>query len=390
MIGNCTKPPRNRSRVMAPFPQDCLLTCMIAEFCLLEQLLPHGPDHPFAATMLSHFDKLKTPPKSVRQYPALVDQVRRFTDRCYSHVRIWDLWEAWSNENFVSSSERAALDEIEPFDEWEEFALFGRHYFVIHASATLRAKQTTGPSMHNVEYSQENIKKLQVSVTKQDVQISKRRFGEALTIKDPTGAAYGIHLMGLGMTGRAETCDMYSLNGQVDMPAFPITGPIPRMCHSLTDLGEYGVLLVGGRTSPANALSDCWILRRGPSCHWVPASSLPVPLFRHSTVRLRGSSLALVVGGKTGPSTISEGCYMFHASKGWLRCEILGEAPAPVFGAILYNSPCRLQSNVFAGLLAGGIGQDGLISSNKYKWQLDANTSQVSRTSGPAIKICYV
>ena len=30
-------------------------------FCLLEQHLPDGPDHPFARTMLAHFQKLKTP-----------------------------------------------------------------------------------------------------------------------------------------------------------------------------------------------------------------------------------------------------------------------------------------------------------------------------------------
>ncbi|KAK7747003.1 tRNA methyltransferase ppm2 [Diatrype stigma] len=34
-----------------------------AEFCLLEQILPDGPDHPFAQTMLHHFEKLKTPLK---------------------------------------------------------------------------------------------------------------------------------------------------------------------------------------------------------------------------------------------------------------------------------------------------------------------------------------
>ena len=30
-------------------------------FCLLEQHLPDGRDHPFAQTMLKHFDKLRTP-----------------------------------------------------------------------------------------------------------------------------------------------------------------------------------------------------------------------------------------------------------------------------------------------------------------------------------------
>lgn len=31
-----------------------LLTCPTAEFCLLEQILPDGPGHPFAQSMIAH------------------------------------------------------------------------------------------------------------------------------------------------------------------------------------------------------------------------------------------------------------------------------------------------------------------------------------------------
>ncbi|OAA44357.1 Leucine carboxyl methyltransferase family [Metarhizium rileyi] len=347
-----------------------------AEFCLLEQLLPHGPDHPFAATMLSHFEKLRTPPKSVSKYPTLAKQTSRFMDRGYSKVNTWDLWEAWSDEQFVSSSERKVLDDIEPFDEWEEFALFGRHYFILHASNSHQEEKTPPPPSY-IE-SPEKGGVFHVSVVKHDVkQMSKRRFGDVLAVTNPTGAVYAVHLMGLGPTGREESCDIYSLDGQTDMPAVPMSGPLPRMCHTLTDLGDYGVLLVGGRTSPANALSDCWILNKGSSCHWVPASNIPIPLFRHAAIRLHGSSLALIMGGKTGPSTISKNCYVFHATKGWLQCEVIGEAPVLLFGAVLCNAPGRLKSDgTFAGLLAGGIGLDGLINSKKYTWHLDIKNSQ--------------
>ncbi|KFG83237.1 Leucine carboxyl methyltransferase family [Metarhizium anisopliae] len=348
-----------------------------AEFCLLEQLLPNGPDHPFAATMLSHFDKLKTPPKSVSKYPTLAKQVSRFTGLGYTNINIWDLWEAWSSAKFVSSSERSALDNIEPFDEWEEFVLFGRHYFILHASATHQQEKIPFSPKYNHKEPCEKESIFPVSMVKHDVQTSKRRFGDILAITDPTGAAYAVHIMGLGTAGREESHDIYSLDGKMDMPIVPIAGPPPRMCHSITDLGDYGMLLVGGRTSPANTLSDCWVLHKGPLCKWVPTSSLPIPLFRHAAIRLRGSSLALIVGGKTGPSAISEDCYVFHATKGWSKCAILGEAPGPLFGAVLCNSPARLASGgIFTGLLAGGIGQDGLISSKKYRWKLDNNDSQ--------------
>ncbi|KHN97835.1 Leucine carboxyl methyltransferase 2 [Metarhizium album ARSEF 1941] len=328
--------------------------------------------------MLSHFDKLKTPPKSVSKYPTLAKQVSRFRGLGYSKIDIWDLWEAWSSETFISDSERAALDDKEPFDEWEEFVLFGRHYFILHAVASHQESEITVSSEfhHTKPLEKESI--FYVSVAKRGAETSKRRFGDVLAITDPTGAAYAVHIMGLGTSGRRESYDIYSLDGKMDMPIVPITGPLPRMCHSITDLGDYGVLLVGGRTSPANALSDCWILNKGLSSQWVPTSSLPIPLFRHAAICLRGSSLALILGGKTGPSVISEDCYVFDVTKGWSKCDILGDAPGPLFGAVLCNSPrTRPDSeDSFTGLLAGGIGQDGLISSRKYTWKLDFPNSK--------------
>ena len=147
----------------------------------MEQILPHGPDHPFAKTMLSHFDKLKTPPKSVGQYPTLESQRHRFQSRGWRHVDIWDLWEAWSSDYFLSSAERVALDQVEPFDEWEEFMLFARHYFIIHAAATQvddeHSSQATAPAA-NPGYAAAD-----VEVTCHQVNAPRRRFGDVLTTK---------------------------------------------------------------------------------------------------------------------------------------------------------------------------------------------------------------
>jgi tRNA wybutosine-synthesizing protein 4 len=114
-----------------------------AQFCLLEQILPDGPDHPFAKTMLSHFDKLNTTLKSVHKYSTLPDQTKRFMTRGWKSVRAWNLWQAWADEEFLTSSDRQKLDEIEPFDEWEEFALFAGHYCLIHARTSSSGSSST-------------------------------------------------------------------------------------------------------------------------------------------------------------------------------------------------------------------------------------------------------
>lgn len=344
-----------------------------SEFCLLEQLLPHGPDHPFARTMLNHFDKLNTPPKSVRQYPTLSRQIDRFTSRGFQEAKIWDLWQVWSSEDFVSGAERASLDEIEPFDEWEEFVMFGRHYFIIHASTSSKYKKE---SLQRRNDSVRQSINTQVSVVK-TVQEPKRRFGDAFAVRNPTGGRLVINLFGLGTCGREGSCDIYSLDGQADVPLLPTTGPTPRMCHTVTGLGDYGILLVGGRSSPANALSDCWIFKKGSSCRWKPTHNLPLPLFRHSTIRLPGTHLALVAGGKTGASNISENIYVFHVSKGWLKCKILGVKPWPTFGGILCNTPNTVaRKGVYTGLIAGGIGLEGRINQRVYEWHLELKQLQ--------------
>lgn len=95
------------------------LTFSVAEFCLLEQILPDSATHPFAQTMVAHFQKLSTPIKSVSTYLTVHQQHTRFRDRGWSTVRAQSLWSAWSDESFLTADDRRALNGLEPFDEWE-------------------------------------------------------------------------------------------------------------------------------------------------------------------------------------------------------------------------------------------------------------------------------
>ncbi|KAI8154665.1 tRNA wybutosine-synthesizing protein 4 [Colletotrichum sp. SAR 10_70] len=154
-----------------------------AEFCLLEQILPDGPDHPFAHTMLKHFNKLNTPIKSVYRYPSVASQEARFETLGWSAAESWTLWEAWANDLFMTSEERRALDVVEPFDEWEEFALFASHYVVILAS--------TFGSDHGRHISQKpgdsTIPSYQthMNLSKYEANRGHRRFGAAMLVENP-------------------------------------------------------------------------------------------------------------------------------------------------------------------------------------------------------------
>ena len=111
-----------------------------ARFCLLEQYLPDGAEHPFAQRMLDDFNKGGTPLISIMKYSSLVDQKERFLRRGFSAARVRNLWALWQDSSFLTEHERTLLDKVEPFDEWEELALFAGHYFVLEADTTADAE----------------------------------------------------------------------------------------------------------------------------------------------------------------------------------------------------------------------------------------------------------
>lgn len=320
--------------------------------------------------MLSHFNKLKTSLQSVHQYPDVNSQRHRFQERGWGTVNIWDLWEAWNDDHFLSSPERTALDEVEPFDEWEEFVLFARHYFVMHAKASPSGVTDVKGDDKAVRLT------VDLNITCHASSAPKRRFGASIVVTNPEGQDYAVHTFGMGSSGRVASYDVYTLGGtSVPLSLSPL-GPSARVSHTLTDLGSFGVLLTGGRASPTNVFSDCWLFKKD-SGSWEKAEGLPLPLFRHSAVRLKGSSLALVFGGRTDPSHVSPDYFVFHPSKGWLKCATSGCVPEPTFGAVAIASS-RSSSGTFTGLLSGGILRTGLINHQAYRWKLDITGSSVS------------
>jgi tRNA wybutosine-synthesizing protein 4 len=326
--------------------------------------------------MLKHFDKLNTTLKSVHKYPNLEAQERRFSSRGWSSVRTWTLWEAWQEDIFQTSAERLALDDIEPFDEGEELALFASHYFVLYAqssaSSLLLPPRCPPPSLCQIP-------SLNVPIAFFEApQKAARRFGAAMNIRNSIGERFSAHLMGVGTSGRLRSCDIYGMGDSAMSPTIDQYGPPTRMCHATQDLGDFGALLIGGRTSPSKPLADCWLFRGGFNS-WERAHTLPNPLFRHSSVRLGDSSLVLLAGGKTSLSVMSKDYLLYSPEKGWLACELIGEViPPNTIGPVLSCfSGDSMSKTTFRGLLAGGMLQDGVINTEAFVWELTVTESHV-------------
>ncbi|KAI5864157.1 LCM-domain-containing protein [Durotheca rogersii] len=345
-----------------------------AEFCLLEQIIPDGDDHPFAKTMLSHFEKLKTPLKSVFTYPDLRDQRVRFSSRGWSFVEANSLWQIWSDDRWLSAHERGRLDGVEPFDEWEEFALFCGHYCLVLAKTGPESPPTSRQTSNPRGDLNISLSSTQANFNEYSGARGQRRFGAVLKLRNSLGEEFLANTFGLGTNTRLRSYDVYTKGPPVRDVTVSHTGPGGRMCHTITSLGHHGNLLVGGRTSPSTAMRDCWVLDKGTNA-WKRTNDLPLPLYRHGITRLGRSSLALLVGGKSDSLTIFDGCLLYQPGSGWTECEMLGSEYVPVFGCLLASSreatfsaaDSRVQ---FHGILAGGISRNGTVASQILRWIL--------------------
>ena len=326
--------------------------------------------------MTDHFDKLSTPIKSVKTYPTIQNQHSRFKSRGWSNLRLHSLWSAWSDEYFLSPEDRRRLDQVEAFDEWEEFALFASHYLLLHAKNYGEESAACPKSAHCSGIPTTEAPTAYKQLTGQR---GLRRFGAAMVVEDAFGRQNIMNCMGLGSTTRLPSYDVYKAEDSSWSVDIQPEGPSSRMCYTLTDIG-HGTLMVGGRLSPSRAIQDCWLFKKD-SFQWEPTWALPVPLYRHSACRLAGSSAALVLGGKTSAANVSDMILVYHPGKGWMICSVQGLIqPKPVFGAVLICSESHPQdSPVFTGFLIGGMSDDGVVQTQILAWRLVIHDDQASQ-----------
>ena len=358
-------------------------------FCLLEQHLPDGPDHPFARTMLAHFDKLKTPLHTI----GTMEQMKqRFVNASWPEtaVEMHSLWELWSEPTFLSPEQRRILDSIEPFDEWEEFALFASHYFLLLAERKADTDYTFKPYRHsltanrasaipsaarNSTVSPEVDPEYRLNVKEFTGSQVPRRFGALIppAARGQDGDAIGLHA-GLGTQERLDDCDTYSWFET----AQPIDGPPMRlglMCHTITRLGgTNNCMVVGGRTSPDRALADCWLRQDGV---WQKVQSLPEARYRHCAVPLRlpteprPAHTLMVYGGRTGDGHVLDEWLLWTGESGWTNLRVVGDHPCARFGAAMITD----HREGISGVIVGGMTSAGRVLNDFWHWNLQPDMS---------------
>ena len=166
--------------------------------------------------MLRHFEKLNSTLRSVLRFPSLEDQRRRFLSAGWQDVQVRSLWSLWSDDEFLSTAERLAVDKIEPFDEVEEFALFASHYFLLLARTKplqhLAERTVVGNPHYPANQDEMPANKLAIVYSPYPKGQGYRRFGAAYSADGYNVYNHGGH----GTQGRLKTSDLYAAEARSD------------------------------------------------------------------------------------------------------------------------------------------------------------------------------
>ncbi|KAF2861839.1 LCM-domain-containing protein [Piedraia hortae CBS 480.64] len=358
-----------------------------SRFCLLEQHLPDGADHPFARTMLAHFEKLGTPLKAIG---TMEEMRRRFIDAGWPErgVQIQSLWKLWSDPAYLTPEQRRSLDDVEPFDEWEEFALFGSHYFHLVAELTPppRPPKDLKEQTSHLSLASHPSSSTPSKPAEQPLQAPMlpgkavfRRYAAVVpaTSEISEGEAVGL-LGGLGTQERLTDCDTYARTEDL----LPIQGPPMRtglVCHTITRLGgTSNCIMAGGRTSPDKASAECWLRQDGL---WRKVQSLPEGRYRHCAAPLRlptdprPAHTVLLFGGKTSNGHVLDEWLLWLGEEGWRHIPVVGDAPPARFGAAMITNAREGVS----GVLIGGMTSSGRVLNDFWHWSLEPDLTLYCR-----------
>ena len=280
--------------------------------------------------------------------------------------------------------ERIILNDVEPFDEWEEFVLFASHYFLLLAANT-SSSTSSGPSYQGHLWDPKHgilanlpMEKPLALHCKAFPSSYRRRFGALAPLSQN---AFGHH-GGLGLQTRLSTTDVYMLPGKsalgsasmavLDKRCKRLKLIEPRTYHTITSC-HVGFLVAGGRASPDQVYQDCWLSENDL---WQKVEDLPMPLFRHcaTTIALENSSRStdnaiLFYGGKTGTSHVSNQWLLWRKGVGWVTIPVTGQHLKPRFGAVLQRTGFR------RGILLGGMANNGKILSEAWEWMISGDAS---------------
>lgn len=256
-----------------------------SHFLILEQLMPSGENHPFAKRMINHFKKMEAPLQCVHTYPTIEDQISRFKSLGYNEVNARDLLGCWE---LVPPKLRIRVEQVEAFDEWEEFIFFGQHYINLHAT------NQRGVEVYPFQY-KPLYQNLSVTNSKyyfeihQEVPHIQRKFHSCFELGEAKFLTSG--------TNQARLADTVSLMSCVHPVHTPSTFKARVSAASITVNNR--AFLIGGRRVPGMGIDEVWeFLQNGERYEWRQRNPMNEGRVKHTVTQYEDG--VLVYGGSDG------------------------------------------------------------------------------------------
>ncbi|XP_057577899.1 tRNA wybutosine-synthesizing protein 4 [Hippopotamus amphibius kiboko] len=341
-----------------------------ALFIVYEQMRPRDA---FGEFMQQHFRQLNSPLHGLDHFPDAEAQQQRFLQAGWTACRAMDMNEFY--RCFLSAEERRRVENLEPFDEFEEWHLKCAHYFILAASRgeALSHILVFPPSemFPRIDPASPSGVFPASVVTGDSRGPDLKRYGHASVLLSPGlilsaggfGEQEGRHCRVSKFHLLSRYCDFEWRGNQIHScgTGAPWDG---RLYHTMTRLSDTQVLVLGGRLSPVTpALGTLHLLfcnseDNNPEDLNItvtkvgPEEDSTLSCWRHSTteVSYENQKYLFVYGGRSvAEPVLSDWRFLHVGTMAWVRIPVEGEVPEGRHS----HSACSWQGGA---LIAGGLG----------------------------------
>ncbi|XP_032712583.1 tRNA wybutosine-synthesizing protein 4 [Lontra canadensis] len=340
-----------------------------AIFVTYEQMRPHDA---FGQVMQQHFRQLSSPLHGLDRFPDVEAQKHRFLQAGWTACCAVDMNEFY--RCFLPSEESQRVENLEPFDEFEEWHLKCAHYFILAASRgdTLFETLVFPPSevFPRIDPASPSGVFPASVVTSDSKGPNLKRYGHASVLLN------GNIILSAGGFGeqegrhcRVSKFHLLSRYGDFEWKSNQIcsceTGAQwdGRLYHTMTRLSDTEVLVLGGRLSPVTPALGILQLDISKSkdnttkdlnvtITKADPEDSTLSCWRHSTTEVSydNQKYLFVYGGRSVVEPVLSDWHFLHTgTMAWVNIPVLGEAPEGRHS----HSACSWQGGA---LIAGGLG----------------------------------
>lgn len=341
-----------------------------ALFVVYEQMRPQDA---FGQVMQQHFRQLNSPLHGLDRFPDVEAQQRRFLQAGWTACTVMDMNEFY--HRFLPTQERCRIENLEPFDEFEEWHLKCSHYFILAASqgdalspivvfppseaftpvdpafpsgifpASFVTSDSQGPDLKR--YGHASV------LLSQGLILSTGGFGEQ---EGRHCRVSKFHLLSRDCCLEWKGSHISSCRASTQWDG--------RLYHTMTRLSENHVLVLGGRLSPVtpalHSLHLCFGKSEDNTCLDLnvtiskagPEEDSTLSCWRHSAteVSYQNQKYLFVYGGRSVTAPVLSDWHFLHiGTMTWVKVPVEGEAPKGRHS----HSACSWQGGT---LIAGGLG----------------------------------